>query len=112
MGNKPGSPIPGGPGGPRVINTPEGHQMDQPIDMPTQGGAPGQSQQPIDRTLSIYEIIMIAFFGLFLVNCFFGKRSNENLAFRWYRTNEPFFQENYAHIGFDREYNVNATAPI
>jgi hypothetical protein len=82
--------------------------MEMPMDLPQQGIPQTQS----DRSLSIYEMVMIAFFGLFLVNLFMGKRTNENLAFRWYKVNEPFFQENYAHIGFEREYNVNVTAPL
>jgi hypothetical protein len=105
--------------GKQKANIPGGHGQyrDIPHNIPQQ---PHQAEdatappvhQPIDRSLSIYELCMIGFFILFLVNCYIGKRTNENLAFRWYRANEELFKENYSHIGFEREYNVNTVTPI
>jgi hypothetical protein len=63
-------------------------------------------------SLAYYEIFMLVFVGLFLVNCLLGKKTNEDIANRWYRVNQKFFEENYAHIGAGTEYNPKTCAPI
>jgi hypothetical protein len=107
----------GGQGGMPMGGMPMGGPGGMPMGGMPMGGMPPQGQQaehqqPIDRSLSIYELCMIGFFLLFLLNCYLGKRTNEGFAYRWCRANEEFFNENYSHIGFDREYNVGVTAPI
>lgn len=65
-------------------------------------------QKMIFQLFSLYEIIMIGFVLLFLITCFSGKSTNDSLAARWYNHNKAFFVENYAHIGTDTQYNIDA----
>ena len=50
---------------------------------------------------TIYEIIMLILVVVFIINCFIGKSSNENMAEKWIKNNKDFFSANYAHIGIN-----------
>ena len=55
----------------------------------------------------LYEIIMISVVIIFIINAILGVKANENLANKWFYKNRSFFEENYAHLGGEREYNPN-----
>jgi hypothetical protein len=48
---------------------------------------------------SVYEVIMIGFVILFVLNCLIGKSKNDNLADKWLSDNKNFFLKQYAHVG-------------
>ena len=54
-----------------------------------------------------YEICMIALIIIFILNTIYGVKANRNLANKWLMKNRTFFEENYAHLGGEREYNPN-----
>ncbi len=62
---------------------------------------------------TIYEYCMSLFLLLFIVNCFFGKSTNEYIAMQWFKANENFYAYNYAHIGHENNYsNFNLNSPF
>ena len=52
-----------------------------------------------------YEIIMMSILIVFFITCFIGKASNLSIANTWLKNNQKFFEDNYAHLGGEREYN-------
>lgn len=63
--------------------------------------------------LTIYEYCMSLFVILFVINCFFGKSSNEYYAMQWFKANKSFFTYNYAHVGHENNYsNFNMNSPF
>ena len=52
-----------------------------------------------------YEIIMMSILIVFFITCFIGKSSNLSIANTWLKNNQKFFEDNYAHLGGEREYN-------
>ena len=52
-----------------------------------------------------YEIMMIGILIIFFLTCFIGKSSNLSIANKWLKSNQKFFEDNYAHLGGEREYN-------
>lgn len=54
-----------------------------------------------------YEICMIGLIIIFILNTIYGVKANRNLANKWFMKNRTFFEENYAHLGGEREYNPN-----
>ena len=85
-------------------------RQDIPTDIKPQQNYPQEIEK--NFTLAIYEIIMIAFLLIFILNCFIGKRSNDKLCEKWYHTNKNFFEDNYAHIGVNTEYNTKNSVAI
>jgi hypothetical protein len=61
---------------------------------------------------SIYELAMIFFFVIFVINCWGGKTKNDKYAQIWYSANKIFFEENYAHVGTSADYSVNSGVPL
>ena len=53
---------------------------------------------------TIYEVLMVVFVVVFILNCMIGKSNNEKLANKWYNLNKKFFMKNYAHIGTDLQH--------
>ncbi len=85
------------------------------MDMPgmPMGGAPQQRPQPPEELhLAYYEIFMFLFVVAFIFKAYFGKIKNEHIVAKWYNLNKKFYEENYAHIGFETDYNTNAGMPI
>lgn len=93
---------------------PHGMPGGMPMQMPGQGHPNATPQQEIESrlTFAFYEIVMVVFVIVFILNCWRGKTSNEGIANRWYEANKKFFEENYAHIGMNAEYNTKAGVPI
>lgn len=57
-------------------------------------------QTPIyDPILSNYEICLIVFALIYVVNMFIGKGRNYKFAKVWYFTNKDYLFNNYSHIG-------------
>ena len=54
-----------------------------------------------------YEIIMISLLILYIINAYFGVKKNKKIAESWLSKNKQFFENNYAHLGGEREYNPN-----
>ena len=54
-----------------------------------------------------YEISMIALIAIYIIYAYFGVKINKKIAESWLEKNKPFFEENYAHLGGEREYNPN-----
>jgi hypothetical protein len=84
----------------------------QGAQMPQATPQPVQDTQDRQLTFSLYEFIMMGFLILFLINCLIGKQRNQSLCQRWYDTNRHFFEENYAHIGVNTEYNTKTSVAI
>ena len=59
-----------------------------------------------------YEIFMISFIIVYIINAVIGKSKNKKIALNWYEKNIKFFEENYAHLGAEREYNPKANQLI
>ena len=55
----------------------------------------------------LYDISMVSFLLLFILVAILGVKKNRNIANKWLEKNIPFFEENYAHLGGEREYNPN-----
>ena len=55
----------------------------------------------------LYEIFMISLVIIFIINAIIGVKANRILANKWLSKNLSFFEENYAHLGGEREYNPN-----
>ena len=55
----------------------------------------------------LYEISMIALVIVFIIVAIIGVKINRRMANKWLEKNLTFFEENYAHLGGEREYNPN-----
>ena len=55
--------------------------------------------------LHMYEICMFCLVIIFLLNTIYGIKKNRNIAEKWFLKNKEFYEENYAHLGGEREYN-------
>ena len=55
----------------------------------------------------LYEICMISLIIIFILNAIYGVKKNRKIANKWFLKNRPFFEDNYAHLGGEREYNPN-----
>lgn len=55
----------------------------------------------------IYELTMIALIIIFIINAVIGVKTNKDIAKKWMEKNLQFFEDNYAHLGGEREYNPN-----
>jgi len=79
---------------------------------PTNPGNNSSHQVEPKLYLAYYEIVMFLFVVAFFLNLYIGKSRNEAIATKWYTTNQKFFEDNYAHIGVNSEYNTKAGVPI
>lgn len=59
----------------------------------------------IEFLIEHYDYVFMGFFTLFIINTIYGKIKNKRIASRWFESNKIFFENNYAHLGFDEEYN-------
>ena len=55
----------------------------------------------------MYEISMVSLVILFIIVAILGVKKNRQIANKWLEKNITFFEENYAHLGGEREYNPN-----
>ena len=55
----------------------------------------------------LYEIGMVGLVLIFILNAIYGVKKNRNIANKWLLKNTDFYEENYAHLGGEREYNPN-----
>ena len=55
----------------------------------------------------LYEIGMISLVLIFILNAIYGVKKNRSIANKWFLKNRDFYEENYAHLGGEREYNPN-----
>ena len=55
----------------------------------------------------LYEIAMVSFVIIYILFAIIGVKVNKKIAESWLEKNKPFFEENYAHLGGEREYNPN-----
>ena len=54
-----------------------------------------------------YEICMISLLVIYIINAIMGVKLNRKLAESWLEKNKKFFEDNYAHLGGEKEYNPN-----
>lgn len=54
-----------------------------------------------------YEICMISLLVIYIINAIMGVKINRKLAESWLEKNKKFFEDNYAHLGGEKEYNPN-----
>jgi hypothetical protein len=54
-----------------------------------------------------YEICMISLLVIYIINAIIGVKINRKLAESWLEKNKKFFEDNYAHLGGEKEYNPN-----
>ena len=54
-----------------------------------------------------YEICMMLLLAIYIIYAYFGVKINKKIAESWLEKNKSFFEENYAHLGGEREYNPN-----
>ena len=54
-----------------------------------------------------YEICMISLLIIYIIHAYIGIKINRNIAESWLQKNKQFFEDNYAHLGGEREYNPN-----
>ena len=54
-----------------------------------------------------YEICMISLLIIYIIHAYFGIKIIRNIAESWLQKNKQFFEDNYAHLGGEREYNPN-----
>ena len=54
-----------------------------------------------------YEICMISLLVIYILNAIMGVKINRKLAESWLEKNKKFFEDNYAHLGGEKEYNPN-----
>lgn len=52
-----------------------------------------------------YEICMFTVLIIFILNIIYGIKKNRSIADKWFMKNRSFFEDNYAHLGGEREYN-------
>ena len=55
----------------------------------------------------LYEICMMSLVLIFILNAIYGVKKNRSIANKWFLKNRDFYEENYAHLGGEREYNPN-----
>ena len=55
----------------------------------------------------LYEICMILLVIIFILNTICGVKKNRSIANKWFLKNRSFFEDNYSHLGGEREYNPN-----
>ena len=55
----------------------------------------------------LYEICMILLVLIFILNTIYGVKKNRSIANKWFLKNRSFFEDNYSHLGGEREYNPN-----
>ena len=55
----------------------------------------------------LYEIGMMSLVLIFILNAIYGVKKNRSIANKWFLKNKDFYEENYAHLGGEREYNPN-----
>lgn len=55
----------------------------------------------------LYEICMMSLVIIYIIYAIIGVKINKKIADSWLEKNKPFFEENYAHLGGEREYNPN-----
>jgi hypothetical protein len=55
----------------------------------------------------LYEICMISLVLIFILNVIYGVKKNRSIANKWLVKNRAFFEDNYSHLGGEREYNPN-----
>jgi hypothetical protein len=48
---------------------------------------------------AFYEVAMLGFLVLFIINVFYGVNKNNTFAKTWYESNAPFIKDNYSHSG-------------
>ena len=53
----------------------------------------------------LYEICMISLVLIFILNSIYGVKKNRAIANKWFLKNRSFFEDNYSHLGGEREYN-------
>ena len=53
----------------------------------------------------LYEICMISLVLIFILNSIYGVKKNSAIANKWFLKNRSFFEDNYSHLGGEREYN-------
>ena len=53
----------------------------------------------------LYEICMISLVLIFILNSIYGVKKNRAIANKWFSKNRSFFEDNYSHLGGEREYN-------
>ena len=58
---------------------------------------------------TLYELIMMVFFGVYILTFVIGKLRNDMIISGWYKASINYFKENYAHLGKSRDYAVNDT---
>ena len=58
---------------------------------------------------SIYEILMAVMTLVYIINCIFGKNTNDKYANKWLQHSLPFLESNYAHVGINTEYTTNSS---
>ena len=54
-----------------------------------------------------YEMCMISLIIIYIIYAYIGININRKIAESWLEKNLSFFEENYAHLGGEREYNPN-----
>ena len=54
-----------------------------------------------------YEICMISLLIIYIINAIMGVKTNRKIAESWLEKNKKFFEDNYAHLGGEKEYNPN-----
>ena len=54
-----------------------------------------------------YEICMISLIAIYIIHAVIGVKMNRKIAESWLEKNRQFFEENYAHLGGEKEYNPN-----
>jgi hypothetical protein len=50
---------------------------------------------------------MISLLVIYIINAIIGVKINRKLAESWLEKNKKFFEDNYAHLGGEKEYNPN-----
>lgn len=96
--------------GPRSRAPPNGHQIpNQPPTPPTQNKEEESTSEPMSPIKEFlfehYDYFFMGFSLLFVVNVFYGRIVNRKKAYKWFNKNKSYYEENYAHLGFEKEYN-------
>lgn len=61
------------------------------------------------KIFTIYEIFMILLLVFYILNCLFGITKNEKIASEWIKNNINYYASNYAHIGLNKEYEIESS---
>ena len=59
-----------------------------------------------------YEICMMSLLAIYIIHAYIGVKVNRKIAESWLAKNKKFFEDNYAHLGGEKEYNPNSVALI